>query len=273
MSGADIQRFTHQLLQCCQHLPDRVAGAITAVQGQAFVIRFQILQSPDMRRSQVTDVDKVADAGAIPCRIIHTKNRDLLASTQGGFTGNNNPVEDAPVIQVDNTKRLHHGKKTREKLLGREKVSNGDGEIMAKNLGKMMESVMKHKPTLNPRKLFIEAFGEESGDNYYKKRKNLAVKSGEINSTNVSQKYGLNFVLFADTLAKHASSITNKDITILQLIHGSSYDHPDAYKERSRAEFEKEINKHLNQIGMVANCYSNCYFRKSARIYSVMEDA
>ena len=41
-----------------------------------------------MRRSQVTDVDKVADAGAIPGRITLTKNRDLLASTQGGLTGN-----------------------------------------------------------------------------------------------------------------------------------------------------------------------------------------
>src|SRR6185436_16675553 len=68
-----------------QHLADRIAAAVAAVERGAHAVRPQIVQRSKVRAGEVADMDEIADAGAVWRGVVGAEHVDLGAAAECCF--------------------------------------------------------------------------------------------------------------------------------------------------------------------------------------------
>jgi len=153
-------------------------------------------------------------------------------------------------VQVNNAARLEAAKSA-EKRLKKERLSEADRQVFARNLGTMLANCTSRDPKLTMRKLFFDTFGPTAGESIYKKRKRLISLPTEGNDPAKLIGKGRQYLELALCLSSHLEATADttesqkKQYAILQLIQGSTFDNLLGHKERSQQEYRSEIYKRL----------------------------
>jgi hypothetical protein len=156
-------------------------------------------------------------------------------------------------IIVNEGARFQAAKDAKDQLK-KEKLSESDRLILARNLRVIFDKCVEKNPSLKMNRIFIEAFGERSGDSSYKKSSRLIPKQPlEVSAEKLSAT-GDKYRKLALTLAQHievptGSTEDDKAIyAILRLIEGSSFDSISAHQDRYEQEYRNEISNRLRGL-------------------------
>jgi hypothetical protein len=154
---------------------------------------------------------------------------------------------------VNRHDRLSSAQEALEKLKSREKIPEDDRSSMALNLGKMIADAQKKDCTLTFSRLFKEAFGEERGVSFFKKKDRLICMPGQKpGKTHYSM--GLHYLDLLKTLVSYIELPEAKSdeeqlrVAVLRLIEGTSYDYRGGYVDRTSVEYRKAIDKVFDKL-------------------------
>lgn len=149
--------------------------------------------------------------------------------------------------------RLSSAREALEKLKSREKIPEGDRSSMALNLGKMIIGAQKREKALTFSRLFREAFGEERGVSFFKKKDRLICMPGQQpGKTHYSM--GLHYLELLKALIKYIelpegqSDEEQYSLAVMRLIEGTSYDYKGGHADRAKVEYRKELDKHFEKL-------------------------
>ena len=78
------------------HLEYRMAVAVAAVERGARAAAAQMRERRKMRAREIADVDVVADAGSVGCRIVGAEDVELRAAAERGLAGDLDQMRRAP---------------------------------------------------------------------------------------------------------------------------------------------------------------------------------
>jgi hypothetical protein len=154
---------------------------------------------------------------------------------------------------VNRHDRLLSAREALEKLKSREKIPESDRSSMALNLGKMIAGAQKKDQALTFSRLFKEAFGEERGVSFFKKKDRLICMPGQKpGKTHYS--LGSHYLELLKTLVKYIelpdgqSDEEQYSVAVMRLIEGTSYDYRGGYADRARVEYRKELDKAFDKL-------------------------
>jgi len=156
-------------------------------------------------------------------------------------------------IMVNEGARFQAAKDAMDKLK-KEKLFTSDRLILARNLRVMFDKCVESKPALKMITIFIDAFGERSGDSSYKKSTRLMPKQTAKVSAETLSATGDQYRKLALALAQYievpaGSTKSDKDTyAILRLIEGSSFDSISAHQDRYDQEYQNEIGNRLRDL-------------------------
>ncbi len=142
---------------------------------------------------------------------------------------------------------LSHAEAAEEQLLHTKKLEVRDRERLAKNLGQLAHKTLTETSL---RQIFIEAFGDVSGESLYKKRKTILCLPNEAPASKLRTQPKQYLQLF-DVIAKHSSSEHGQERRrkcLLCLVEGTSFDYQAAHRERFHSAYQQELDRALEQV-------------------------
>jgi len=159
----------------------------------------------------------------------------------------------APKIAVNTAARLGAARIAIDRLK-KEKLSESDRIVLARNLGTLFQKCRDITPSLTLWQIFIETFGMASGESQYKKRKRLVILPEENEVSEKLAQKGRQYRELAIRLSQYIELPENEPkssaeiFSILRLIEGSSYDLSTAHKDRFNQEYKVEIDSKLRRL-------------------------
>lgn len=149
--------------------------------------------------------------------------------------------------------RLTSAQQALERLRGRGKIPESDRSVMAQNLGKMIAGAQQKDPALNFRRLFNEAFGEQRGENFLKKKERLISMPGQMPAEK-HYTQGSHYLELLKTLVKYIGLPSEQSdeeqytLAVMRLIEGTRYDYIGGYVDRAEVEYKKELDKGFEKL-------------------------
>ena len=143
-----------------------------------------------------------------------------------------------------------------ERLKAANRIELADAEIFAKNLGVIIKKI-KVKTKISLRKIFLECFGEQSGESLYKKRKTIVWFAEDSEYEKHKKKFlrtPAKYVLLAKELAKYKpasqqmAGVDSESQMLAQLIERSTFSYKGNSKERLSDEAEQEVSRVFDQV-------------------------
>jgi hypothetical protein len=143
-----------------------------------------------------------------------------------------------------------------ERLKAANRIELADAEIFARNLGVIIKKI-KVKTKISLRKIFLECFGEQSGESLYKKRKTIVWFAEDSEYEKHKKKFlrtPAKYVLLAEELAKYKpasqqmAGVDSESQMLAQLIERSTFSYKGNSKERLSDEAEQEVSRVFNQV-------------------------
>ena len=162
------------------------------------------------------------------------------------------PIKEQPIEETRLSSRLATAPAIEDDLRRCTKLPQGDRVLLAHHLGERLERVQKANPQVSDRQVFIGAFGEDEGEKFLKKRKDLLLKPGETPNTQGGKPRlnakGHNYIALAKVLASLApesfSSPEERDgYAILRLVKGTTFDSGSVAGEMRDLEARRDLAK------------------------------
>lgn len=162
------------------------------------------------------------------------------------------PIKEQAIEKTRLSSRLATAPAIEDDLRRCTKLPRGDRALLAHHLGERLERVQKANPQVSARQVFISAFGEDEGEKFLKKRKDLLLKQGETPNAQGGKPRlnarGHNYIALAKALASLApepfSSPGERDgYAILRLVNGTSFDSGSVAGEMRDLEARRDLAK------------------------------